>query len=329
MPVQTRSSRLSLLHTSMHHERFEIVISVSWYGNNVLYYNGVLTLLYRVTKQSHRVQWKVIVHHDNSVPKDWIQQCREAGGIMRDQTHLNFKDHHRALWRFLSIPEHKCCMILDIDEDIVHLLSRIYPFWLDRVRKATALNRATLHTQIPNWSINKLPTIIPGGFAIYTHASQEPVFKNISTHIARFLSKTTFQFDNPTIQKADTREAYGKSYGTDEFFLNQVLLPQLETIQIYRCPMLLIRANDYSTKNIEWKFLELPRASANVCVFTTTRVHHKTTIPKPCNSCSSRIEWHIARRRIRNILSHLGPSWIRQVVWGIIFSIMIWIGTGW
>jgi hypothetical protein len=243
--VQTRA------HTLTKGEICTITISVSLYGEKLLYFAGLLTILDSLLKFKRRfIKWVVIVHHDNSVPSWWLETCRtKENVVLIDETWRQWKDHYRMFWRFLSIPHYACCMVLDLDEDVIPLLHKIEHFWLPKVCDSISNQKTAIFTHIPDWKINDTEIILPGNFTITTNGAEDKVLSQIETLVYNFI-KLPHEFKSPNDKKMQTGEARGTSYGGDEMFLNKYLLPQL------RIPISCINLTDHVFKHADlvWTF---------------------------------------------------------------------------
>lgn len=225
--VTTRSQTLS------NGTPLQITVSVSWYGQNRLYFAGLLTIIDSISKFNRRfLAWNVIVHHDDSVPPEWLEVCRHKEHVkLVDESRRNLTAHYRMYWRFLTMPHCACCMILDIDEDTIALLHAIETFWLPEIRRSVARGESRIYTHTPNWMMNNTPVVLPGNFMIATHPANVSALLDVERLIHKFI-RIPYTYDGALDRKHETGEFRGSSYGTDEMFLNTYLLPKL-TIPIW------------------------------------------------------------------------------------------------
>ena len=203
-------------------------IRISWWGKHELYFNGIITLLYKVNNfVRNNIQFTVHLYHDSSVSRKCLK-ILETFEIIKfhDMSMFKLDDGFGLLWRFMEIgnEEENVNMILDLDEDTFSIIMQLENFIFSKIRNHVFEHKCTLLTHKPYWKIGNLDCLVPANFCIFINGHKDTFIRNIHKNILNFVFSTKYVSANKNMKKLETGITYGNSYQSDEYFLTYVML---------------------------------------------------------------------------------------------------------
>jgi hypothetical protein len=237
----------------------EVVISVSLYGDHELYLNGALNMVSRINTIKRNYFYLTLhLHHDDSVPAFFLKQMDGKKNVLLiNQTQLGWKNHERMFWRFLSTSTSSICFIVDLDEDPLVFLMETEHFWFRHSVKLKLCQKSAILTHLPYWKVNNHRILIPGSLSIFINFGLEEFGLYLQDKIASFIKNTTFKYDSPSIMKGETNARLGNTYGLDEFFLTNVLVPNLQITEIFFTTI--CKITRYKSNELRWEYVLYPQ----------------------------------------------------------------------
>lgn len=219
-------TRQSVLNTK------RIVVSVCWYGNAQLYYDGIITLLTRLSQWKR--SWKVtciLVYTDDSLPPEWKTAVQEYDAV---QFVDGNPEQPPLMWRFFDAAKADVHIAVDLDEDIIDILQKFERCWLPYVCDALSQDKCLIVSHMEKdreeWNFRDVRILLPANLIIFVNARHEFVFNNMPQEFSRFLRESTVQIHPDEMDDnvhPVTKEARAGYYLIDEVFLNAWTLRRL------------------------------------------------------------------------------------------------------